>query len=142
MCDYYNTNLISTCFSDPAVGYQPELSLQAEVVLGVLSKDCRGLGICKIVPTNTLTRKCSVTTARLEKLSDERLRFSFDAGSICKVLLCRQFLRGKFTMEEDFTLPEFVLTGLELERNVISRGDYPVLNRWGHYHVYFQLITT
>lgn len=119
----------------------PLRSFEADIVLGVLGKNCRGLGICKIAPLYSLPKNCRVTQATIDKILRKLIRLRFDPASVCKVQLQRQFSKGCFRLEEDFVLPDFLIRKLQLEKRLIRRGKYKLVKHGKYYYVYFFLFT-
>ena len=117
-------------------------NLGADVVLGVLGKKCRGLGVCKIAPLHSLAVKCSVMHVDIAKMATDILRFRFDPSALCAMRLKRQFDRGIFTVEEDFFLPDFVCEYLQLDQKWRLQGQYRFVVVQEYFDVFFPLDTT
>ena len=99
--------------------------IEASVVLGVLGNSCKGLGICRILPHNsTIPTKCSTVSARIIKKSSHSIEIKFNETDLCRACQERFFGQAYFSIEEEFTLPQFVINELQLKAKIIRKGHY------------------
>lgn len=99
--------------------------INASVVLGVLGNSCKGLGICRILPHNsTISPKCSTVSVQIVRISSHSIEIKFNETDLCKACQERFFRQAYFTLEEEFTLPQFVINELQLKAKIIKEGHY------------------
>lgn len=105
-------------------------AISAEVIFGSLSKNCRGVGICKVdVHGETLSncKKCPCrASASIEVLSDDSVRFTFRTESLNTFLYNRYFKHDEFPVPEGFVFQPDLLNALSLDTFVVKPGIYPV----------------
>ncbi len=101
--------------------------LLLEVVYGLVSRDCRGMGICKIIKAsaslfNTITNPCSSSIAWGGIGEEGKFELLVLRNTVSEEQWDRRFASGKFAVEEAFKVPEELFAaGIELEV-----GSYPV----------------
>jgi hypothetical protein len=110
---------------------------RAEVVFGVLEKGCRGLGVCKLLPVQSLKPSCSTAKAIIDTPEEGVIRFHFNAKILCARLKDYQFANDFFTVEADFELPDFIRTRLGLDTKHIKKGLYPIEKKQNYITVFF-----
>jgi hypothetical protein len=99
--------------------------IEASVVLGVLGNSCKGLGICRILPHNSaISQKCSTVSAEIIRISNHTIEINFNDTNLCGACQERFFGQAHFTVEEAFTLPQFVINKLQLDAKIIRKGHY------------------
>lgn len=103
----------------------------AEVVYGLINRDCKGMGICKIKAVNTTdypvsNEDCGASLAFLQPLSTIAIRFDFLRQTISEKQFAMRFASGFFCMEESFSFSEEFLDLLDNAPTVIKNGIYPV----------------
>ena len=106
-----------------------ETPILVEVVYGLISRDCKGMGICKIsaVTSNTPQRSnslCGSSLAYLKKVKDNVLRFDFLRETISEEQFTLRFSSGVFYMEEPFCFSSELSELLGLEFVCIAEGEY------------------
>ena len=102
-------------------------ALQAELVLGVTSRNCRGNGICRMFTPGKLQiskKYCHYSLVDIERDKDENLIFKLHTDSMRPSTRSKFFVDDQFLMEESFQIPAFVSTQLELRRSEIKQGLY------------------
>lgn len=122
---------------DPSVQDQV---CNAELILGVASKNCVGNGICSLYIKGTLRRErafCHFSEVKITTDSSQQLLFAFDKKTIRKSTIKKYFTRPAFIMEEDFVIPNFVKEQLSISRSLIASGAYLMYEFGGCYHVFF-----
>ena len=98
-----------------------------EVVYGLTSRDCRGMGICKIIKASsslwsTTTNPCGSCIAWGGIGEEDKFELLVLRNTVSAEQWDRRFARGKFVVEEAFQVPEEVFAaGIELKL-----GSYPV----------------
>lgn len=103
--------------------------LQAELVLGQLSADCSGNGICKVMPVGASGNQCTSVRTTLIRQSPQQLHIIFYRQNTCDCIHERVFDREKFVLEEVFLLPVWVIRELRLNEGVgIANGEYPLMH--------------
>lgn len=106
-----------------------ETQILVEVVYGLISRDCKGMGICKISAVNSEnhqrnTSLCGSSLAYLKKVEDNIIRFDFLRETISKEQFALRFSSGVFYMEEPFCFSSELLSLLGLEYVCIAAGVY------------------
>jgi hypothetical protein len=113
--------------------------VHAKIVFGSPGNNCKGNGICKVVPfaTNTSEWLCRVFECRIwlekEVLNLQVLHLSRDDSAIIS-----RFNRGGGVIEQPFHLPLFLLKKLHLGSGVVIPQSYPL--KWEGSTLLFQLI--
>lgn len=101
-------------------------AVRCNLVLGELSRNCQGKGICKVLPLHRTTSCCPIVEATI----------SFhDSGFLWLFLQSKQQRaiapdhQTSFVMNEDFALPNWLCERLPLPASgaVIRAGRYPRL---------------
>lgn len=100
--------------------------LLLEVVYGLVSRDCRGMGICKFIKAaglvGTTTNPCSSSMAWAGMGEKGRFELLVLRNTVSEEQWDRRFASGKFVVEEAFQVPEELFAaGIELKE-----GSYPV----------------
>ncbi|WP_148270352.1 hypothetical protein [Haliscomenobacter hydrossis] len=100
-----------------------------EVVYGLISRDCKGMGICKISAVNSNTHQrsnslCGSSLAYLKKVKDNLLRFDFLRETISEEQFALRFSSGAFYMEEPFCFSSELSELLGLENVCMAEGEY------------------
>lgn len=103
--------------------------LKSEIVFGSLSTGCKGSGVCKVVPSDTMTTdwKCPHATAWISVTANNRLRFAFIKSSMSEQMIRRYFRWQLFQVFEPYTMPVFIEKKMKLNRKMtIAPGIYVV----------------
>lgn len=111
--------------------------VRANVVLGVLGKHCRGLGVCKIVNWKAKPEKCTSVNVFIDSPQPDLLRFHFQKAKLCAKATARYFGGSYFVVEEPFELPEFVRTELSVSKTIVESGAYPIIESYKFFIVNF-----
>ncbi|HKK78526.1 MAG TPA: hypothetical protein VJ933_02810, partial [Phaeodactylibacter sp.] len=98
----------------PDYPYQLGVSnvVNADVIIGNLSANCKGNGICKMLPRDQFAAKCSAVKSTLVKRSQGQLDIVFYTQECCGKTYDRAFAHRAFTLEESFQLPLWVRRSL------------------------------
>lgn len=109
-------------------------SINVEVRFGTPSSDCRGLGICRVVPKarwqiNDFGRSSCYRAMACLSRRGSRLELHFIRRTMCAYSLGKYFRDQQFIMEETITLPAAVRKELKLPDGVLEKGVYPVEER-------------
>ncbi len=104
--------------------------IKADVVFGRPSKECVGVGICKVTvsaKTNNGPSTCKHAKAVVKKNFFGQLEFYFNNSSInCEK--GKMLFQGKyFTILETIVLPAEIRQALGLKIGAIKVGQYPIL---------------
>lgn len=102
---------------------------RANVVFGKLSKDCAGIGICKVIVNAiaaTQHSHCQHCKVIIRKRHPDQIEFYFVSDSICQKSRRRFFQREFFHVGESFYLPGAITGWLGLKNPIIKAGDYPM----------------
>ncbi|MCB9345915.1 MAG: hypothetical protein H6573_00190 [Lewinellaceae bacterium] len=134
-------NLDATKKTFPATKKNPFLaahSIEANIIIGMASKNCAGHGICKILAHHEGDEKrCGQVPAIIEIDCHRRLRMLFPKEKICKRLLKSQFLGDNFLVSESFYLPGWLCSQLEFSAFYIPAGSYVLTSQADCYIVGF-----
>lgn len=103
----------------------------AEVVYGLSSRNCKGMGICKINAVDapdyqTSNTPCGASLAYLQVLNSSTIRLEFLKDSITPEQYALRFAGGYFCLEEAFGFSTNLLTLLETTSMCIAEGTYPI----------------
>jgi hypothetical protein len=102
--------------------------INAELIIGKLSANCQGNGICKMLPVGTYNMKCSAVRCTLVKREDNHVEMLLYTQQCCANLRNRLLAQEEFIMEEPFELPSWIRTALRMtETKQIPAGSYPML---------------
>jgi len=111
----------------------PEVpNLLVEIVYGLINRDCRGMGICKInhatetdlsINTNTI---CGSSFAYLHLEKETVIRLRFLRRTISASQYERRFQSGYFLLEEPYVFTEEWRTFLDIDEVQLEAGVYPV----------------
>ena len=103
----------------------------AEVVYGLSSRNCKGMGICKINAVDApdyqaSSTPCGASSAYLQVLNPSTIRFEFLKQSITPEQYALRFASGHFSLEEAFCFSANLLNVLETTNTCIAEGTYPI----------------
>lgn len=105
----------------------PEKQIEATVILGLISKKCKGKGICSITMEypDLKNRPCSYVSALLS-YSDSKLTISVIKAAVKNCTRLAFFSSDFFEVEEAFMVPSAVSNLLDMEDYTIAPGRYPI----------------
>ena len=108
-----------------------QTQILAEVVYGLSSRNCKGMGICKINAVDSpdyqaSSSPCGASLAYLQVLNPSTIRFEFLKDSITPEQYALRFANGYFCLEEAFCFPDQLLNALEIDNTSIAEGVYPI----------------
>ena len=121
-----NAELAPILFSNPFLSKE----ILAKVNLGSPSKNCLGVGICKIDLLLSIQQKdfssssCS-TIASIKKNRDGRLTFRFRKDNLPARIIETHFHGHTFLVEERYVLPTALVRSLQCQ-SIIQQGIYKV----------------
>ena len=106
-------------------------AILVEVVYGLASRNCKGMGICKINPIVQFehygqNNLCSSSLAFLQILGNSTLRIDFLKESISPEQFDRRFSGRHFILDEPFYFPESLLKVLNTAIESLPSGVYPI----------------
>lgn len=117
------------CPSIVAWGY-PSKSIKADVLFGAPSKDCSGVGICRIGLRGTFNEewnKCKAAAVEISLTNDKKLQLKFGIDTMCLRIKKVHFRHDYFRIQENFMLPDFVNKALGLkDKYIFKSGRYKV----------------
>ena len=104
--------------------------VEAELVLGMISRNCGGNGICKLFPKRTIGREKAYThyaevCFRLD--AQENLHLIFDKKSMRAQTIRKHFSNGFFRIGESVKLAPFICEALGKVQIIIDQGIYQVI---------------
>ena len=108
-----------------------QTQILAEVVYGLSSRNCKGMGICKINAVyapdyQASNTPCGASLAYLQVLNPSTIRFEFLKDSITPEQYALRFASGYFCLEEAFGFSDELLTVLETDNPSIAKGVYQI----------------
>ncbi len=108
-----------------------QTQILAEVVYGLISRNCKGMGICKINPVDSpdyqaSNTPCGVSLAYLQVLNSSTIRFEFLKDSITPEQYALRFAGGYFCLEEAFCFSDQLLDAMETDNTSIAEGVYRI----------------
>jgi hypothetical protein len=103
----------------------------AEVVYGLSSRNCKGMGICKINAVDAPDYRanntpCGASLAYLQVINSSTIRFEFLKDSITAEQFALRFASGHFYLKEAFNFSNHLLNALETDKTSIAEGVYPI----------------
>lgn len=102
--------------------------INADVIIGNLSANCKGNGICKMLPRGSFAAQCSTVKSTLVKRAQKQLDIVFYTQACCPSMYRRAFANGEFIVEASFRLPDWVRKTLSFQAQPqIPAGSYPML---------------
>lgn len=102
-------------------------SALVQVVFGSPQKACSGVGICTVLPANTVHNcSCPKMSASITLTKRGTLRFYFQKTTCSELLIRQHFPGGFFRVESTFAMPEFVCRCLAVQPMFIRAGRYAV----------------
>ena len=107
-------------------------NILVEIVYGLINRDCRGRGICKINHTTETGRSatnsiCGSSYAYLQVKGARAVRLFFLRNTISACQFEFRFQSGYFVLEESYVFTEEWNTFLNMDQAVIEVGTYPIL---------------
>lgn len=117
--------------------------IKSEVIFGKPSKDCAGLGICKVnVNTKSVSTQndCPASKAIIKTDRFGQVGFYFKNESLCIKARRKYFNSSYFVLGESFVLPKQVIQLMKLKHGVIEAGEYPILKMKSHTLVLFPVV--
>ncbi|HKK11180.1 MAG TPA: hypothetical protein VJ939_10095 [Bacteroidales bacterium] len=137
----YKSRLVTSTSQETCIPpAKVEKVLEAELVLGVPSRSCRGNGICRLYTKGTLELErayCHFAEVRITSNPQEDLSFFFSKASMRLRTLQQHFSGDHFLLEETVKLPEFFCQVLRLQRSEILAGKYTISEDAEWIAVYF-----
>ncbi|MEM1327483.1 MAG: hypothetical protein AAGI23_16090 [Bacteroidota bacterium] len=115
-------------------------SLQAEVIFGLLSKKCKGRGICRIITDEDRSlaySTCGKAEVRIEWTTTDRIRFCIKKNSMSTYTKETHFNSSFFRMEEDFDFPKQTIVRLGQQQYRIRAGYYRIRETDDNYLIVF-----
>lgn len=108
-----------------------QTQILAEVVYGLSSRNCKGMGICKINAVDTpdyqaSSSPCGASLAYIQVLNSSTIRFEFLKDSVTSEQYALRFANGYFCLDEAFCLSNQLLDALETDKTSIAEGVYPI----------------
>lgn len=113
----------------------------AEVEFGVLSKNCKNYGICRIHSIDSFSVKkkkcaCNSAFALIECFKHNSFKITFFKSSISSITYKKYFSNNYFKIQERYQF-EFTLEHTEKTTHyVINKGEYHILERFDSYILY------
>ena len=116
-------------------------TVKASVVLGVITKQCKGKGICAVIMDPPLDQvpECNHIEAMIRLHPDHTLSFRFQKSSFQPCTYEKYFNDRFFEVEETFMMPLEILQHLAIEEFSISAGQYLLVEDKYSYQVNFPL---
>ena len=102
--------------------------VRVEVIFGAPGKQCQGAGICRVLPVEHVRVhwKCPSARAWLGSMEDGSVSLTFDRSLLSPYLLERYFGEQIFKVEEDYAIPNTLLTMLNIGSFTVKAGQYSI----------------
>lgn len=118
----------------PQQGILTQTRILAEVVYGLSSRNCKGLGICKINAVQNpeqylASGSCGSSLAYLQVLDETTIRFDFLKTTISTHQYAERFADGAFCLEENFAFALSFAQTLSHCGTGLLKGNYPICIR-------------
>jgi len=105
-------------------------SIVGQVILGEISKRCKGAGICKVlvdfskpILTDMYCQRHRAQ-ATITKESEDKLLFSFEKNSMSQETTENFFSTSKFVMKTSYLIEQEISKKFSMKRGLIREGDY------------------
>lgn len=104
------------------------LPMGVDVIFGVAGKNCEGMGICQIIPSEPVRVhwKCPSVRANISAGGRNGLRLVFERNTFPKEYFERYFKGQVFRVEAAYPLSPSILSRLNLQHYVVAAGRYKV----------------
>jgi hypothetical protein len=102
------------------------MPISVEVVFGVPGKNCAGVGICRILPLEHVRVhwKCPSARALMGVSLHGLITLTFNRKDLLPQYPERYFEGQKFRVEEPYSIPNTILSALNLGQFTIESGQY------------------
>ena len=102
-----------------------------EVVYGLVSRDCKGMGICKIKlidsPNHRLEPSpCGSSLALIHSKGNGQLHVNFVRSSISRQQYRLRFSKGYFELEGTYCFSSTLVAALDHSSEGMLKGKYPI----------------
>jgi hypothetical protein len=109
-----------------------------EVIYGLVSRDCRGMGICKLIKASasllsTTTNPCGSSMAWGGIGKEGRFELLVLRNTVSQEQWDRRFASGQFVVEEAFRVPE----ELFIQAVCIKAGKYTIVEKGPYLCIHF-----
>ncbi len=107
------------------------ITITAHVILGKVSKKCKGLGICSITlepPLNCSSGSASYQIS-IQLAHTGKLKFVFPKTSMSESSIYTFFGNDQFKVGEHFLVPDQIAAAFGLPAFLITAGEYPIENK-------------
>lgn len=118
----------SVCYHTAANTALLPNALLVEVIFGVPGKDCKGVGICRIMSIDhvRVNWKCPRAIAWLDITDEGRLVLAFERSLLLPAVHERFFREPFFQVEGPYSMPPGLLSVLNLKSFTLKIGQYPI----------------
>ena len=136
------TNPISAILG-PHFTTSKAIGVYAEARFGIPSKNCVGLGVCKlellssVKSWNKPSCACHKGRVLIHKTTSDRLCFLFEKTSLSLPTIQQHFSSTTFVIHEDFQLTTMIAKQLGQTSYILRQGYYPIIDLEAFYKVIF-----
>ncbi len=119
------------------------IGIYAEARFGIPSKNCVGLGVCKLELLSSVQSwnkppcVCSKARVLIHETTSDRLCFLFDKTSLSLSTIQQHFSSATFVIHEDFQLSTTMAKQLGKTSYILRQGYYPIIDLEAFYKVIF-----
>lgn len=113
-------------------------NFKVEVIFGDQSKSCSGSGICQVMPVglrSTGDSRCKSAIADLYYKINKSFEFVFFEEGMCSCLLDNFNNNPNLVLDNDCSLPKFILDALGLPPAFLIKNAYPIVRRGAGFNV-------
>ncbi|HKK73737.1 MAG TPA: hypothetical protein VJ953_01585 [Saprospiraceae bacterium] len=114
----------------------PVKQIEATVIVGLLSKKCKGKGICSIIlgSPEIHQKQCTYVPVLLS-LVDGRLLLSFQKNQVKKCTRRKLFSHPFFVIGEAYLLPPEISRLLSINTYLIEPGQYQIEEKTHYWNI-------
>ncbi|MCB9082056.1 MAG: hypothetical protein H6555_10135 [Lewinellaceae bacterium] len=120
----------------PITGTDREIA--ANIVFGILSRKCRGEGICSIRPYRSVNNKENARQVHVFiTRKGDQLMFRLSPDDLSRSLYQKISSLSRFTLTEPVALPDWLIRALAWPRHCLPAGSYPVVCGKTNWTIFF-----
>ncbi|MDX1943684.1 MAG: hypothetical protein SFU99_24165 [Saprospiraceae bacterium] len=128
-----NRTVEATHVSDYEIHEYVRKTATVEVLFGLSSKNCAGMGICRIDKLDFLDiqmntgHKCRSVIARMILTKQQSVRLHIPATKICQKRMNGLFMGDELMVRETFRIPSDLAYDWGLKGHYVPAGHYPLV---------------
>lgn len=119
-------------------------SVEIDLEFGQASDDCQGFGICQIIErdfsnSHLTVVKCNRVPAVMKRftLYQHRCYLELNKSDLCDKIVDSHLSNYLFRMDESYIIPEYIRARLQLNKQIIRKGYYLIMESHDDYKILF-----